>query len=111
MRRLDEELEALKNKLRELMMTMKEYAESKYTVTNEVAIYDKLLSFEESRISHASTVSKVKYLNVDEKYSSVCLLETCHCQFTNFSQIKLCVWIKKSKKGVRLRQSMNNISL
>lgn len=58
LRRLDEELEALKNKLRELMMTMKEYAESKYTVTNEVAIYDKLLSFEESRISHASTVSK-----------------------------------------------------
>merc|ERR1712012_115321 len=58
LRRLDEELEALKNKLRELMMTMKEDAESKYTVTNEVAIYDKLLSFEESRISHASTVSK-----------------------------------------------------
>ena len=104
-------MDARKADMRKLLLELRQYAESRYNVTNEVAIYDKLLSFEESRISHASTVSKVKYLNVDEKYSSVCLLETCHCQFTNFSQIKLCVWIKKSKKGVRLRQSMNNISL
>ena len=32
----DGDLEALKNKLRQLLMTMRQYAESKYTVTNEV---------------------------------------------------------------------------
>ena len=38
-------------KLRELLSKMVAYAESQYTVTNEVSIYEKLLSFEDTRIS------------------------------------------------------------
>lgn len=62
MARIDEDLEALKNKLRQLMMQMSEYAEARYTVTNEVAIYDKLLTSEEARLRSQSMSSKVKYL-------------------------------------------------
>ena len=59
----DGDLEALKNKLRQLLMTMRQYAETKYTVTNEVAIYDKLLTYEESRLRSQSMSSQVKYFN------------------------------------------------
>jgi len=50
----DADLDALKAKLRELLSKMVAYAESKYSVTNEVAIYEKLLSFEDHRIRSSS---------------------------------------------------------
>ena len=48
--------------MRQLMLQMREYAESGYTVTNEIAIYDKLLTTEEARIRSQSMSSQVKYL-------------------------------------------------
>merc|ERR1712227_868935 len=47
----DADLDALKMKLRELLSKMVAYAESQYSVTNEVSIYEKLLSFEDTRMS------------------------------------------------------------
>ena len=53
--RVNAELEALKVQLRELLKKMIEYAQSRYDVTNEISIYDKLVGFEESRLaSHSS---------------------------------------------------------
>merc|ERR1712126_476047 len=55
----DADLDALKAKLRELLSKMVAYAESKYSVTNEVAIYEKLLSFEDHRIRSSSKQRQV----------------------------------------------------
>ena len=44
-------MDARKADMRKLLLELRQYAESRYNVTNEVAIYDKLLGFEESRIS------------------------------------------------------------
>ena len=44
-------MDARKADMRKLLFEMRQYAESRYTVTNEVAIYDKLLGFEEGRLS------------------------------------------------------------
>ena len=53
--RVNAELEALKVQLRDLLKKMIEYAQSRYDVTNEISIYDKLVGFEESRLaSHSS---------------------------------------------------------
>ena len=49
-RPLDDQLAARKVQLREMLMQMVAFAESKYTVTNEVAIYEKLLTSEEQRL-------------------------------------------------------------
>jgi len=51
----DADLDALKMRLREMLSTMVAFAESQYTVTNEVAIYEKLLTFEQSRTSKPPT--------------------------------------------------------
>ena len=40
----------MKAQLREMLLKMVAYAESGYTVTNEVAIYEKLLGFEDKRL-------------------------------------------------------------
>ena len=40
----------MKAQLREMLLKMVAYAESRYTVTNEVAIYEKLLGFEDKRL-------------------------------------------------------------
>ena len=51
-------MDARKVDMRKLLLELRQYAESRYTVTNEVAIYDKLLTFEESRLSsHSQRVS------------------------------------------------------
>jgi len=47
-------MDARKVDMRKLLLELRQYAESRYTVTNEVAIYDKLLTFEESRLSSHS---------------------------------------------------------
>jgi len=49
-RPLDDGLAAMKAQLREMLLKMVAYAESRYTVTNEVAIYEKLLGFEDKRL-------------------------------------------------------------
>ena len=46
---------------------MREYAKGRYTVTNELAIYDKLLSFEEERLRSRAPQRRVTVTtNVEE---------------------------------------------
>ena len=44
-----------------MLSTMVAFAESQYTVTNEVAIYEKLLTFEQSRTSKPPTRVRNKH--------------------------------------------------
>eukprot|EP00092_Neocalanus_flemingeri_P036624 GFUD01039877.1.p1 GENE.GFUD01039877.1~~GFUD01039877.1.p1 ORF type:complete len:444 (-),score=112.38 GFUD01039877.1:135-1466(-) len=48
---LDADLEALKQKLRELFMKFSAFAQTRYNETNEVSIYNHLLGFEEGRLT------------------------------------------------------------
>ena len=57
--RVNAELEALKVQLRDLLKKMIEFAQSRYDVTNEISIYDKLVGFEEGRLSSHSSQYRV----------------------------------------------------
>lgn len=48
---LEAMMQATRDSMRKLLLELRQYAESRYNVTNEVAIYDKLLGFEETRLS------------------------------------------------------------
>ena len=56
---MNTELEALKVQLRDLLKKMIEFAQSRYDVTNEISIYDKLVGFEEGRLSSHSSQYRV----------------------------------------------------
>merc|ERR1711963_354199 len=56
---IDAELAALMGRIRDVMHKMRSYAEGKYTVTNEISIFDKLLSFEEQRLSSHQSQRRV----------------------------------------------------
>jgi len=57
---VDAELAALMGRIRDVMSKMRSYAEGKYTVTNEISIFDKLLSFEEQRLSAHTSQRSVR---------------------------------------------------
>merc|ERR1712098_520494 len=57
---VDAELAALMGRIRDVMHKMRSYAEGKYTVTNEISIFDKLLSFEEQRLSSHQSQRSVR---------------------------------------------------
>merc|ERR1719412_317195 len=57
--RVNAELEALKVQLRELLKKMIEFAQSRYDITNEISIYDKLVGFEEFRLAQSSSSHRV----------------------------------------------------
>jgi len=57
---IDAELAALMGRIRDVMHKMRSYAEGKYTVTNEISIFDKLLSFEEQRLSSHQSQRSVR---------------------------------------------------
>lgn len=61
---MDAELAALMSQLRELLQLMRQYAEARYTETNEVAIYDKLLSLEEQRVRESHMSERVSALQL-----------------------------------------------
>ena len=50
---LDGDLNALKQKLRDLFAKFSAFAQTRYNETNEVSIYNNLLNFEEGRLTTA----------------------------------------------------------
>merc|ERR1719500_1441212 len=63
-------MDARKADMRKLLLELMQYAESRYNVTNEVAIYDKLLGFEESRISTHSQRKTVSVRSSSARHES-----------------------------------------
>ena len=51
MEMIDAEMDKLKEALKSLLEQFNEYAKDKYGITNEVAIYSKLLDFEQQRLT------------------------------------------------------------
>jgi len=69
-REIEAMMDARKADMRKLLLELRQYAESRYNVTNEVAIYDKLLGFEESRISTHSQRKTVSVRSSSARHES-----------------------------------------